>query len=154
MQELVSVIIPVYNVEKYLSKCLDSIVNQTYNNLQIILVNDGTKDNSLEICQNYQNKDSRIQVINKENGGLSSARNKGLEYAEGKYCLFVDSDDYVELDLIESAVSKMEEVNADMVVFGFERFYEGTENTEIFRVQNANDEISDPNKRLHFIADT
>lgn len=154
MQELVSVIIPVYNVEKYLPKCLDSIVNQTYNNLQIILVNDGTKDNSLEICQEYQNRDCRIQIINKENGGLSSARNKGLEYAEGKYCLFIDSDDYVELDLIENAVGRMEEENADLVVFGFDRFCEGIEDIETFRVQNEIDEINNPKNRLHFIADT
>ena len=97
-QPKVSVIVPVYNVEKYLKQCLDSIVNQTYKNLEIIIVNDGTKDNSMKIVEEYL-QDKRIKVINKENGGLSSARNRGIEEATGEYISFVDSDDYIDLNL-------------------------------------------------------
>ena len=99
MQQLkISVIVPVYNVEKYLKQCLDSIVNQTYKNLEIIIVNDGTKDNSMKIVEEYL-QDKRIKVINKENGGLSSARNIGIKEATGDYISFIDSDDYISLNM-------------------------------------------------------
>lgn len=101
MNPLISIIVPVYNVEKYLSKCLDSIVNQTYKNLEIILVDDGSTDNSGDICDEYANKDNRIKVIHKENGGLSDARNKGMNIAKGEYVGFVDSDDYIAKDMYE-----------------------------------------------------
>ena len=152
MEDLVTVIIPVYNVESYLAACLDSVVNQTYKNLQILLVNDGTKDNSLEICEEYARKDSRITIINKENGGLSSARNKGLEYAQGVYCYFMDSDDYIELDLIEKAVGKMAEENADMVVFGIERFREDSDEKETFELDERTYLLSNTQQRFDFIA--
>ena len=89
-ETLLSVIIPVYNVEEYLAKCLDSILGQTYQNLEVILVNDGSKDGSGSICDAYAQKDSRIRVIHKENGGLSSARNAGMDAATGEYITFVD----------------------------------------------------------------
>ena len=92
---IVSIIVPIYNTEKYLRKCVDSILKQTYENLEVILVNDGSPDNSLEICREYERLDSRVKVINKKNGGLSSARNAGLEICTGKYITFVDSDDYL-----------------------------------------------------------
>ena len=92
---LVSVIVPIYNVENYLKKCIDSILCQTYSNLEIILVNDGSTDNSLEICNSY--KDDRIIILNKENGGLSSARNSGLEVMTGEYIFFLDSDDWMKI---------------------------------------------------------
>ena len=98
---LVSVIVPVYGVEKYINKCLESIINQTYRNLEIILVDDGTKDKSGEICEDYAKKDSRIKVYHKENGGLSDARNYGIEHSKGEYLTFIDSDDYVDTDYIE-----------------------------------------------------
>ena len=98
---LISVIIPVYKVEKYLSKCVESIINQTYKNLEIILVNDGSPDNCGEICDEYAKKDSRIKVIHKENGGLSDARNAGIEIASGQYIAFVDSDDYIASNMYE-----------------------------------------------------
>lgn len=101
MKNKISVIVPIYNVEKYLDKCINSIINQTYDNLEIILVNDGSSDNSLEICKKYQKKDNRIILITKENGGLSDARNVGMEKATGKWYVFIDSDDYIELDYIE-----------------------------------------------------
>lgn len=94
----ISVIVPIYNVEKYLSECLNSIINQTYENLEIILVNDGSTDKSLEICKRYEKIDSRIKIISKENGGLSSARNIGIKNASGEYISFVDSDDFIEVN--------------------------------------------------------
>ena len=98
---LISVIVPVYNVEKYLDRCIDSIVNQTYRNLEIILVDDGSPDNCPKMCDDWAKKDGRIKVIHKENGGLSSARNAGLDICIGEYIHFVDSDDWLELSCIE-----------------------------------------------------
>ena len=96
----VSVIVPVYNVEKYLNKCVYSLLNQTYKNIEILLIDDGSKDNSGMMCDQLKNKDSRIKVYHKENGGLSDARNYGINQATGKYICFVDSDDYVEIDYV------------------------------------------------------
>lgn len=95
MKSLISIIIPIYNVEKYLPKCIDSILEQTYTNLEIILVNDGSPDDCKEICDRYSERDKRIKVIHKKNGGLSDARNSGLEIASGEYVLFLDSDDFL-----------------------------------------------------------
>lgn len=94
-KKLISIIVPVYNAEKYLQKCLDSILEQTYQNLEIIIVNDGSTDNSGQICQEYEKKDSRIIYIEKENGGVSDTRNTGLDRMTGSYVTFVDSDDWV-----------------------------------------------------------
>lgn len=101
MNELISLIIPVFNVEKYLDKCVETIVNQTYSNLEIILVDDGSTDSSGEKCDYWKKKDNRIIVIHKKNGGLSSARNAGIEIATGKYISFIDSDDFIDLKMIE-----------------------------------------------------
>lgn len=101
-EPVVSVIIPVYNVEEYLRECLDSVINQTYQNLEIILINDGSTDASLKICQEYVAIDERIKLIDKPNGGLSSARNAGLDIATGEFVSFIDSDDWVELDYYAS----------------------------------------------------
>ena len=95
---IISVIIPVYNVEKYLSRCIESVLNQTYRNLEIIIVDDGSTDDSLNICRRYEKKDKRIKVIHQDNGGLSSARNKGLMNSTGEYISFVDSDDWLHPD--------------------------------------------------------
>ena len=100
-KDLISVIIPIYNVDKYLSRCIDSVINQTYKNLEIILVDDGSTDNSGKICDEYALKDTRIKVIHKQNGGVSSARNVGLDIAKGEYIGFIDSDDYIESDMYE-----------------------------------------------------
>lgn len=99
--QLISVIVPVYNVEKYLRQCIDSILSQTYTNFELILVDDGSKDQSGEICNEYAEKDSRIRLFHKENGGVSSARNLGLDNAHGEYICFVDSDDWVDNTYIE-----------------------------------------------------
>ena len=101
MKDLISIIIPVYNVEKYLSNCIDSVINQTYTNIEILLINDGSTDNSQKICEEYTNIDKRIILINKENGGLSDARNMGIINANGKYITFIDSDDTVKENYIE-----------------------------------------------------
>lgn len=112
----ISIIVPVYNVERYLNRCLDSIINQTYNNIEIILVNDGSTDNSLEICNSYREKDSRVVVINKKNGGQSSARNSGLKASTGNYIMFVDSDDKINLRCCELFIDTMLKNNSDIVI--------------------------------------
>lgn len=115
---LVSVIVPVYNVEKYLGRCVDSILSQTYRNLEIILVDDGAKDNSGSICDSYAQKDSRVRVIHKENGGLSSARNAGIDIASGDYLEFVDSDDWLEPEAVESLLQQALIHRVDLVLGG------------------------------------
>ena len=114
----VSVIIPVYNVEKYLSKCLDSVIGQTFKDIEIICVNDGSTDNSSKILETYQAKDDRMKVITQKNGGLFSARHSGMKLAEGEFILFVDSDDWIDPTLIEKAVENIEKSNAEVLIFG------------------------------------
>ncbi len=116
---LVSIIVPIYNVEKYLRNCLDSLITQTYRNVEIILVDDGSKDSSGDICDEYALKDSRIIVIHKENGGLSSARNAGLDIATGDFFMFVDSDDHVESQFCEKPLQLALKNNVDIVAFGY-----------------------------------
>lgn len=111
---LISIIIPVYNVEKYLERCLNSVINQTYKNLEIILIDDGSTDGSGKICDEFTKKDNRIIVIHKENGGVSSARNKGLEIAQGEYIGFVDSDDYIEENMYEVLFENLVNFNVDI----------------------------------------
>ena len=107
MSSKLSVIVPIYNTESYLERCVNSIINQTYEDLEIILVNDGSNDGSLAICKNYEKVDNRIKVIDKENGGLSSARNAGLDVCTGDYISFVDSDDFLETDIYEKLIADM-----------------------------------------------
>ena len=116
---LISVIVPVYNVEKYINKCVDSIINQTYKDLEIILVNDGSLDNGAKICDDYAVEDSRIKVIHKKNGGLSDARNVGIDVATGIYIMFVDSDDYIEINMVELMHSRILTDKSDMVLCNF-----------------------------------
>lgn len=113
-EPLISVIIPVYNVEKYLDRCISSIVNQTYKNLEIILVDDGSPDNCLKICDEWKNKDERIIVVHKENGGLSDARNTGLEIASGEYISFIDSDDWVSKEFIRCLYLAIKNSNSEI----------------------------------------
>ncbi len=115
--ECVSVIVPVYNDEHYLSRCLDSIICQTYSNLEIILIDDGSVDRSGSICDSYKKRDSRIVVIHKENGGLSSARNAGLRIASGKYLAFVDSDDWIDKDIYNHCIAIIKSTDCDVVDF-------------------------------------
>ncbi len=118
MKEKVSVIIPVYNVEEYLDRCVESVINQTYTELEIILVDDGSTDSSGKLCDRWAERDVRIKAVHKENEGLGMARNTGLENATGKYVFFIDSDDFVHLFLVERCVCLAEELNADAVIFG------------------------------------
>lgn len=113
-----SIIVPCYNVEKYLAKCLESIINQTYKDLEIICVNDGSSDRSLDIIENFAKKDCRVKVVNQKNQGISVARNEGVRNATGKYISFVDSDDYIDEETYESALKTIEETNVDMVCWG------------------------------------
>ena len=123
---LVSVVVPVYNVEKYLDECIGSLVSQTYRNLDIVLVDDGSKDSSGAICDSWKDKDERIRVFHKENEGLGLTRNFGIHRAKGDYVLFVDSDDYLSLDAIEKCVLEVLKNGSDSVLFGYEDFCEGT----------------------------
>lgn len=115
-QPLITVIVPVYNVEKYLRRCLDSIIGQTYQNLEILCIDDGSIDNSGEICEQYAARDARIKVIHQENQGLSTARNRGLDAAEGEYIAFVDSDDYILEDMYKKMLAKLLDYNVDLCV--------------------------------------
>jgi exopolysaccharide biosynthesis predicted pyruvyltransferase EpsI/glycosyltransferase involved in cell wall biosynthesis len=120
---LVSVIIPIYNVEQYLEQCLVSVIHQTYKNIEIILVNDGSLDNSLEICKQWEEKDSRIRIIDKVNGGLSDARNVGLSVSKGELILFVDSDDWISINMVENMINEMQKSDTDLVVCDFIKAY-------------------------------
>ena len=128
MTPLISVIIPVYNTEKYLKQCVESVLGQSYQSFEMILIDDGSTDFSGKICDEYSNQDKRIQVIHKSNGGQSSARNKGLDLAKGKYIYFLDSDDYLFDTLLEKLVNTAEENNADVVFFEAQSFVDDEEN--------------------------
>lgn len=125
MKDLISIIIPVYNVEKYLEKCVESVINQTYKNIEIILVDDGSTDNSGKICDELSKKDERIKLIHKTNGGLSDARNAGLKIAKGNYIGFVDSDDYIKEDMFETLYNLNEEHSSDISIVSYYELYNG-----------------------------
>ena len=124
MEELVSVIVPVYNVENHIKKCIDSIISQTYKNLEIILVDDGSTDKSGRICDEYAEINKRIKVIHKENGGLSDARNAGINIAKGTYITLVDSDDYIDKEYVEILYNTIIKENADIAITSHKVIYE------------------------------
>lgn len=137
MDEKISVIVPVYNVEQYLERCVESIINQTYKNLEIILVDDGSTDSSGKLCDELAKKDDRIKVIHKENGGLSDARNRGEEISTGDYVIFIDSDDYIHLEMISSLYTQIRLGDADVSICGVMNVYSNSEtpqcqNTKLF----------------------
>lgn len=136
--DLVSVIVPVYNVEQYLRECLDSIAAQTYSNLEVILVNDGSKDNSGQICEEYAQKYSHFTVVHKKNAGLGMARNTGLEHVHGAYVTFVDSDDYIDPTLIELLLQELKKQNVDVCKGGFRRI---TNEKVVFQTVSYEDEL-------------
>lgn len=140
----VSVIVPVFNVEKYLSRCLDSIISQTLRNIEIIIVNDGSTDNSLEIAKLYSKSDKRIKIISKDNEGLSSARNIGIDNANGKYITFVDSDDWIDKYMIEKLYTKAEEHMCDLAMCLYSREYKHKSRPKILKLQDTiiYDEVS------------
>ena len=127
MNQLISVIVPVYNVEKYIGRCVKSILEQSYRRLEILLVDDGSTDQSGSLCDEWERKDERIRVFHKENGGLSDARNEGIRNAKGEYLCFIDSDDYVEPQMIQVLYENLIASNADMSVCEFEKQQEGKE---------------------------
>lgn len=119
----ISVVVPIYKVEKYLSRCVDSILDQTFRNLEVILVDDGSPDRCGEICDNYAKNDRRVKVIHKSNGGLSSARNAGIEEASGEYIAFIDSDDWIDIDMFELLYKAAQEYKAQIVECSFRHIY-------------------------------
>ena len=121
MEIKVSVIVPVYNTKQYLEKCVESIINQTYKNLEIILVDDGSNDGSSDICDELAARDDRIRVIHKENGGAASARNLGLDEADGSYLMFIDADDWIDGETVQTLVERICETSADVVRFNYVR---------------------------------
>ena len=129
-KDLISVIIPVYNVEKYIIRCIDSVLNQTYTNLEIILVNDGSTDTSGELCDELAKDDKRIRVIHKKNGGLSDARNVGSRESKGEYILFIDSDDYIHVDMINTLYKQIINESADVSVCGVMNVYLNNQNPQ------------------------
>ena len=123
MNDLISIIVPVYNVEQYLRKCIESIKNQTYTNIEIIIVDDGSTDNSGAICDELKQTDNRIQVLHKKNGGLSDARNAGLKIAKGEFVGFVDSDDYIKEDMFETLYKLNKEHHSDIAIVSYYELY-------------------------------
>lgn len=121
MNQLISIIVPIYNVQDYLRTCLESILSQTYTNIEIILVNDGSEDSSEEICREYAKKDERVRLYSQENRGLSVARNIGVSFSKGELIVFVDSDDYVAPKMIEKLYAAMKKADADLAMCGFKR---------------------------------
>ena len=115
MNDIISVVIPVYNVEKYLGECIESVINQTYSNLQIILIDDGSTDSSGIICDQYADKDKRITVVHQENAGAGAAKNRGLDLVKGKYFSIIDSDDYIELNMYEKMLDYINKFKVDIV---------------------------------------
>ena len=127
VQPLISIIVPVYNVEEYLDRCIDSLINQTFHRLEIILVDDGSTDDSAIICDKWKEKDKRITTIRKANGGQGSARNLGMRLSHGDYIGFVDSDDYIAPNLLESVVKAIDRYEPDMVMYNFQYFSDSGE---------------------------
>ncbi|MCI6517388.1 MAG: glycosyltransferase [Lachnospiraceae bacterium] len=149
--EKVSVIVPVYNTRQYLGKCVESIIHQTYRHLEILLIDDGATDGSGELCDKYAEKDDRIRVVHQINKGISAARNKGLNLASGEYISFVDSDDYIEENMIEKMLEKQVETNADMIICNFKQITE--EGCVIQKNNGITDETIDALQVLKRFAD-
>ncbi len=129
----ISIIVPIYNVEVYMTKCVESITNQTYKNLEIILVDDGSPDHCPEICDEWAKRDGRVRVVHKQNGGLASARNAGMDVMTGDLFMFIDSDDYIDEDAVQCMVEGLEKTNADVVCCGMRKVFPNTDRTELDR---------------------
>ena len=147
-KSLISIIVPVYNVEKYLRECLDSIMSQTYQNFECLLINDGSPDHSADICREYVEKDSRFRYFEKENGGVSSARNLGIEHSKGEYITFIDSDDWVESDYVETLYDELIKENADIAVSTYKRFEMGDNCWYVHAFQRGYDKKVFTNKKF------
>ena len=125
---LVSIIIPIYNAEEYIEECIKSIITQTYKNIEIILINDGSRDNSINICKEYLKKDKRIIIINQLNKGVSTARNSGITIAKGEYITFIDADDTIEKEHINHLVNTIKKTKTDLSICGIQRTYKKEKN--------------------------
>lgn len=152
MSKKISIIVPIYNVEQYLDKCVESLVNQTYKNLEIILVDDGAKDKSAKIADLWSIKDDRIKVIHKKNGGLSDARNSGIRIATGDYIGFIDSDDWINHKMYEILVNNLEKYNADISVCSIEKVY-GEDIIKVNKILNKKIDIFTPKEALENLID-
>lgn len=146
-----SIIVPVYNVEKYLIECVDSLLSQTFKDFELILVDDGATDNSGAICDEFVKKDARVKVIHKENGGLSDARNKGFSVAQGKYVIFIDSDDYISTNEFLEKIYQKTQKGIDIICYKFKKYFEDTKtfskcSFEIPEMQNCYDFANNINK--------
>ncbi len=150
MEDLITVIVPIYNVEDYLDRCVKTICQQTYKNLEIILVDDGSPDRCGQMCDDYARQDERIKVIHKPNGGLSDARNAGIEIATGEYLVFVDSDDYIHQEMIGRLYNALKVYRADLAVCGYEEVTEEQE-ADVTRPMKGEEEIlvGDEDKKRH-----
>lgn len=144
-EDLISVLVVAYNVSDYISKCLDSIINQTYKNIEIIIVNDGSTDETKNICDYYGSIDNRIKVIHKENEGVATARNTAIKNSKGKYISFVDSDDFILSDYIEYLYYNIKKYNADIINCNFEYYYENK--STIKRIKPIEEKIIEFNKK-------
>lgn len=151
MTEYLSIIVPVYNIEQYLSKCIESILEQTLENIEVILVDDGSTDNSGDICDDYARKDSRIKVIHKKNGGLVSARKAGLEVASGKYVGYVDGDDWIDKSMYQILWSEANEKDADIVICDF---YEARNEIFVCKTQSVPGGIFDRGNTFDVLIET
>ena len=148
MKKLISIVLPIYNVENYIEKCMESVLNQTYKNIEIILVDDGSPDNCPIICDQYVKEDNRVKVVHKENGGLSDARNAGIKVANGDYITFIDSDDYVDKDYVEFFYNTIEETDADIAIGGHRVIYDSG---KIIEKETHENSVLEPKKVLERI---
>lgn len=147
---MVSIIIPVYKVEQYLARCVDSVLAQTYRDIQVILVDDGSPDCCGAICDDYAAKDSRVLALHKENGGVSSARNFGLQFVKGDYVTFCDSDDFYEPGWIGALVNAMEREQADMICADYTFYHEDVSRNSVFRAEAGTYVLADPAQRVQY----
>ena len=138
MEKLVSIIVPVYNVEKYLDQCVNSLINQTYDKIEIILVDDGPKDNSGRLCDEWAKKSNKIKAVHKKNAGLGMARNTGLEHVTGNYVMFIDSDDYLAENVVEKLLEKLLTEKVDAAFTGMIRFNDDKILSEVDRKYKDN----------------
>ena len=137
----ISVVVPIYNVAEYLPKCIESILAQTWQDYELILVNDGSTDDSLSICEAYRKKDPRIRVIDKQNGGLSDARNAGIEQAQGTWISFIDSDDFIEPEMLEKSRDAVVRNDADIAIFDYYQYYQATGKKEVIASRFENGRV-------------
>ena len=138
-----SVIIPVYNAERYIDKCIHSILSQTFTDFELILINDGSKDSSGTICEKYALKDSRIRFFDRTNHGVSATRQFGIEHCRGKYCIQIDADDWIDIDFFEKLIRKVKETNADIVYCGFiKEFIDSSYKVKMFKADDTNTYLS------------